>query len=252
MQLEVLFFLFLAGIVCGAINAIAGGATLIGFPVLISVGLPPIVANASNFLATMPGYAAAIPSYITELRTMGRSTLSIVIFSMCGGTLGSLLLIVSPSHFFSQLTPYLLVVATLLYAFGGPLNIWIGNKTNQTDLKKSKSGKAAIFIFSVYGGYFGAGLGIIVLSLLRIIGYVDFHQANALKNVMVTAVSIMSISIFIMSGLVAWPESIAMMLGATIGGYFSAKYARFFPQIILKSFIILLGSVFSIYYFLQG
>jgi uncharacterized membrane protein YfcA len=113
---------FFAGVVCGAINAVAGGATLIGFPVLMSVGLPPSVANASNFLATLPGYAAAIPNYLEEIRHLKHSIKPILVVSVIGGMLGSVIPLVSPSAIFVKLTPYLLLMATLLYAFGGSLN----------------------------------------------------------------------------------------------------------------------------------
>ncbi|MEH6578387.1 MAG: sulfite exporter TauE/SafE family protein [Amphritea sp.] len=249
MALDIFIYLFFAGVLCGVINAVAGGATLIGFPVLISVGLPPNVANASNFLATMPGYAAAIPSYAKELRRMGKSTVKIVVISMLGGVLGSFILIASPSQIFVKLTPYLLLVATLLYASGDILNRYISKHTNDADLKNSRLGMASIFTFSIYGGYFGAGLGIIVLSILKIIGYSDFHESNAIKNIMITAVSILSIIIFMGGGLISWPESLVMMTGSTIGGFSAARYARNFPQRLLKNIIIFLGLSFSAYYF---
>ncbi len=247
----VIAYLFAAGIVCGAINAVVGGATLVGFPVLISVGLPPSVANASNFLATMPGYAAAIPFYMHELRNMGRRALLIIAVSVIGGGLGSVILIFSPSEIFVTLTPYLLLTATLLYAFGGRINAFISKRRNGEDMKDSMMGRVSIFTFSIYGGYFGAGLGIIILSILKIIGYHDYHESNALKNLMITAVSLLSIAIFVAGGLVSWPESLVMMCGSALGGVGAANYARRLPQDILKSAIVVLGLSFSAYYFLK-
>lgn len=234
---------------CGAVNAIAGGATLIGFPVLISVGLPPSVANASNFLATMPGYAAAIPSYAKELRRMKKSIYPLLFVSLIGGGLGSLILVFSPSEVFVKLTPYLLLLATLLYAFGGKINIWVTACLKSDNLQESTFGKVSVFISSIYGGYFGAGLGIIVLSILKIIGYRDFHQSNALKNIMMTLISLLSIVIFIGGGLIAWPEALIMMVGSAIGGYFAASQAKRVPQQLLRLCIIAIGLGFSGYYF---
>ncbi|MGB1238667.1 MAG: sulfite exporter TauE/SafE family protein [Pseudomonadales bacterium] len=243
--------LFLAGVLCGGINAIAGGATLIGFPVLLSVGLAPQVANASNFLATMPGYAAAIPAYFKELASFGRSSIVLVALAVAAGGAGSLLLIYSPGDFFVKLTPYLLLSATLIYGFGAHLNRLLRRLSKREDMRDSFVGRCCVVLFSVYGGYFGAGLGIIVLALLDALGVGDYHRANALKNVMVTAVSLVSIGIFISAGLVHWPAALTMMCGATIGGYVSIRYARFMPQRLLRLSIILLGLFFSLYYFIQ-
>ena len=251
MSVEIIIYLFAAGILCGAINAVVGGATLVGFPVLISVGLPPNVANASNFLATMPGYAAAIPFYMKELRNMGRRALLIILVSVIGGGLGSVILIISPSEIFVTLTPYLLLIATLLYAFGGRIHDYFARRRDGEDMKDSLLGKVSIFSFSIYGGYFGAGLGIIILSILKIIGYHDYHESNALKNLMITAVSLLSIGIFIAGGLVSWPESIVMMCGSALGGMGAANYARRIPQGMLKSAIVALGLGFSAYYFMK-
>ena len=234
---------------CGAINAIAGGATLIGFPVLISVGLPPSIANASNFLATMPGYAAAIPSYAKELRKMKKSIYLLLLASVIGGGIGSLILVFSPSAIFVKLTPYLLLIATLLYALGSKINLWVSHYLKSEQLQESTFGKIAVFSSSIYGGYFGAGLGIIVLSILKIIGYRDFHQSNAIKNVMMTLISLLSICIFIAGGLIAWPQALIMMVGSAIGGYYAASQAQKVPQQLLRYAIILIGLGFSAYYF---
>jgi uncharacterized membrane protein YfcA len=248
---DIVIYLFMAGMLCGAINALAGGATLIGFPVLISVGLSPSVANASNFLATMPGYAAAIPSYAKELRRMKKAIYPILIASMFGGGLGSVILVVSPSDIFVNLTPYLLFVATLLYAAGGVINHWVSVYLKSDSLQQSTFSKVAIFSFSIYGGYFGAGLGIIILSILKIIGYQDFHESNAIKNIMITLVSLLSIAIFIAGGLIAWPQALVMMAGSTLGGFLAAKQAKRVPQKLLRYCIIVVGFSFSGYYFYQ-
>ncbi len=251
MSADIVIYLFLAGMLCGAINAIAGGATLVGFPVLISLGLPPNVANASNFLATMPGYAAAIPSYAKELRRMKKAIYPILLASLLGGGLGSVILVISPSDIFVQLTPYLLFIATLLYATGGLINRWVSAFLKTESLQQSKFSNIAFFGFSIYGGYFGAGLGIIILSILKIVGYRDFHESNAIKNIMITLVSLLSIAIFIAGGLIAWPQALVMMTGSAIGGYLAAKEAKRVPQNLLRYAIIVVGFSFSGYYFFQ-
>ncbi len=249
LSIDIVIYLFCAGMLCGAINAIAGGATLIGFPVLISLGLPPNVANASNFLATMPGYAAAIPSYAKELRRMKKAIYPILIASLIGGGLGSVILVLSPSDVFVALTPYLLLIATLLYATGGLINQWVSAVLKRDNLQQSTFSKVAIFGFSIYGGYFGAGLGILILSILKIIGYRDFHESNAIKNIMITLVSLLSIAIFIAGGLIAWPQALIMMVGSALGGFLAAKQAKRVPQKLLRYSIIVIGFGFSGYYF---
>ncbi|WP_315981030.1 sulfite exporter TauE/SafE family protein [Aliamphritea spongicola] len=166
-----------------------------------------------------------------ELRRMGRRALLIIAVSVIGGGLGSLILIVSPSEIFVTLTPYLLLVATLLYAFGGRINSYFSKRRNGEDMKDSMMGRVSIFTFSIYGGYFGAGLGIIILSILKIIGYHDYHESNAIKNLMITAVSLLSIAIFIAGGLVSWPESIVMMCGSALGELVRLTTPGVFPRI---------------------
>lgn len=249
--LDTFLYLFITGLCCGAINAISGGSSLLSFPVLISTGLPANIANASNFLATMPGYAAAIPFYRKEFRKLKKTLLSIIVAGSLGAITGSLLLLISSSDIFIKLTPYLLLSATLLYALGDTIHQWIIKHCHNLQLKEGRAGQLLVYVFSIYGGFFGAGMGIIMFSLLRIMGYSDFHQANAIKNLMITLMSLISITIFILGGLIAWPEALAMMLGSAIGGYQMVKYAHKVPQKLLSYFIILLGLSFSSYYFLQ-
>jgi uncharacterized membrane protein YfcA len=248
---ETYFFLFITGLCCGAINAISGGSSLLSFPVLISTGLPANIANASNFLATMPGYAAAIPFYRKEFKHIKQALMSILLAGLLGAITGSLLLLVSSSDVFIRLTPYLLLIATLLYALGDSINQLLMKYAHNMQFKGGRSGQFLVYVFSIYGGFFGAGMGIIMLSLLRIMGYRDFHQANAIKNLMITLMSLISVSIFILGGLIAWPEALTMMLGSAIGGYQMVKYANRVPQKWLRYFIITLGLGFSSYYFLK-
>jgi uncharacterized membrane protein YfcA len=249
--LETALLLFITGLACGAINAISGGSSLLSFPVLISTGLPANIANASNFLATMPGYAAAIPFYRKEFKQIKSALFSILLAGILGAITGSLLLLVSASDFFVRLTPYLMLSATLLYAFGNKIHQFIVKNGQDLALKNGKTGQFLVYVFSIYGGFFGAGMGIIMFSLLRIIGYKDFHQANAIKNLMITLMSLISVAIFIVSDLIAWPEALIIMLGSGIGGYQMVKYAHKVPQKLLSYFIIMLGISFSLYYFLQ-
>jgi len=250
MTTHTLLVLFFAGIACGAINAAAGGATLLGFPVLLSVGLPPSVANASNFIATMPGYAAAIPSYIGELNHIKSSAIVNIVSSIAGAVVGSILLVLSDADIFTKLIPYLLLTATLLYACSNRISQYFLHNSSLLNMRNVRVSNSILFLVCIYGGYFGAGLGIIMFSILRIIGFNDFHSANALKNVIITFVSLVSIGIFSSNALISWPEASIMMLGSAIGGYQCAKYAKRIPQHYLHNFVIGFGSLSTLYYFI--
>lgn len=254
--LEIALILFAAGTVAGAVNAFAGGATLLTFPVLMAVGLPPTVANATNFVAVLPGNAFAIPAYREQLREQKADAARLLPISLAGGVVGAIALIFSSDNAFLALVPWMILGATLLYAFGDRINrIANGNLAAPSDDAQHPlprfGGMAALFVFSIYGGYFGAGLGVITLATLKIMGYLEFHQANALKNLTNTAVGITGVALFTVSGLVSWPHAIVMMTGAALGGYASARLTRHIPQAWLHWAIVVLGLCLSIYYFVK-
>lgn len=251
MEIEIILMLVAAGFVAGGVNALAGGATLLTFPVLMAAGLPPTVANASNFVAVLPGNAAAIPAYAKELRNNRQEALKLVTAGLAGGAVGCGLLMISTDNFFLEIVPWLILTATLLYAFGGRINEYVTVRTGGTALAAGFPGYCLMFMFSIYGGYFGAGLGVITLAVLKIMGYLDFHDANALKNLTNTAVSVLGIILFSIGGLISWPEALVMMVGAAVGGYTSAYYARRISQTLLTNAVVILGFCLSIYYFLK-
>jgi uncharacterized membrane protein YfcA len=249
MAIEIILMLFLAGFVAGGINALAGGATLLTFPVLMAAGLPPTIANASNFVAVLPGNAAAIPAYAKELKGHKTEAYRLVVASLAGGAIGCIFLVYSTDNFFLEIVPWLILTATLLYAFGGRINEYISKRNQGKAIAEGWPGYFLMFLFAIYGGYFGAGLGVITLAVLKMIGYADFHEANALKNLTNTAVSLLGVGIFAVSGLIAWPHALVMMAGAAIGGYASAYYAKRIPQVLLTNTVIVLGFALSAYYF---
>ncbi|MEM7749376.1 MAG: sulfite exporter TauE/SafE family protein [Pseudomonadota bacterium] len=249
MDVGTALFLIAVGAVGGAWNAVAGGATLFTFPALMAAGLPPIVANATNYLAMLPSNAAAIPAYARELREVGSRIWPLLAVSGAGAVAGSLLLIASEQALFEFLIPFLILLATLLFAFGSRIGGW---------LRAQLAGRAtvgvlytALFLFSIYGGYFGAGLGIILLAVVQVMGYSSFHVANSLKNLLATSFTILSIIVFGFGGIIAWPEALVMMVGSTLGGYLGARYARHFNERYLRSAVIAFGVVLSAIYFAQ-
>lgn len=249
MDLTQALILVAIGLVGGIWNAIAGGATLFTFPALMAAGLPPVVANATNYLALLPSNAAALPAYREELRGLGKQLFPLLLVSGLGAITGSILLLVSDPALFVVLIPFLILFATGLFAFGDAARSWLLN------LAGKNGGKLAIytalFVSSIYGGYFGAGLGIILLAIAQLMGFADFHIANSIKNLLATSFTILSIIVFGIGGLIAWPQAIAMMAGSTIGGYAGGRLAKRINTRYLRGAVILFGLVLSLVYFLR-
>lgn len=249
MDLIQIAMLMAIGLIGGVWNAIAGGATLFTFPALMAVGLPPLVANATNYLALLPSNAAALPAYREELRGLGRTLLPLLLISGAGAIVGSLLLLVSDPDVFVVLIPFLILLATLLFASGDALRKRLLSFTGEAS--GSRLIYVALFICSIYGGYFGAGLGIILLAIAQIMGFTDFHVANSIKNLLATSFTILSIVVFGIGGLIAWPEAGTMMVGSTVGGYFGGRFAKYVNQKVLRGLVIAFGILLSIVYFFR-
>lgn len=237
------------GLVGGMWNAIAGGATLFTFPALMATGLPPVVANATNYLALLPSNAAALPAYRDELRGLGRQLLPLLVVSSLGAITGSILLLVSDPALFVVLIPFLILFATGLFAFGDALRSRLLGVVGGTG--GNLAIYSALFLSSIYGGYFGAGLGIILLAIAQLMGFSDFHTANSIKNLLATSFTILSILVFGIGGLIAWPQAVAMMAGSTIGGYAGGRLAKRVSTRYLRTGVILFGLVLSLVYFVR-
>lgn len=247
MTFELVFFLIGVGLFGGAWNAVAGGATLFTFPALMVAGLPPVTANATNYLAMLPSNAAALPAYRRELAGVGDAIWPLMLVSGLGAIVGSVLLLMSEQATFEILIPFLILAATLLFAFGDRLRQLIfGVMQGQ-----SANGMlySALFAFSIYGGYFGAGLGIILLAIVQIMGFSAFHIANSLKNLLATSFTILSIVVFGLGGIIAWPEALVMMAGSTLGGYLGGRYARLIKETYLRAGVIAFGFILTAVYF---
>lgn len=234
----------------GVWNAIAGGASLFTFPALVAVGLSPIVANATNYLALLPSNAAALPAYKEELRGLGKSLLPLLIVSGIGAIIGSILLLVSDPAFFIQLLPFLIFVATCIFAFGDRLRIGLLNTVGEK--RGNTAVYAGLFLSSIYGGYFGAGLGFILLAVAQLMGFSNFHIANSVKNLLATSFTILSILVFGIGGVIAWPQAITMMVGSAVGGYIGGRLAKRVNTRSLRGVVITFGLVLTLVYFFRG
>ncbi|MEM9966685.1 MAG: sulfite exporter TauE/SafE family protein [Pseudomonadota bacterium] len=235
------------GLVGGLWNAVAGGATLFTFPALMAAGLPPIIANTTNYVALLPSNAAALPACKDELRGLGRTLVPLLVVSGLGAICGSLMLLVSDAEVFSALIPFLILAATCLFAFGDRLRERLLAVSSAATGQKLLYG--VLFICSIYGGYFGAGLGIILLGLAQIMGFRDFHVANSIKNLLATNFTILSIIVFNLGGLIAWPEAFTIMVGSTLGGFAGGHLSKRANQAVLRAVVIVFGFALSIVYF---
>lgn len=235
-----------AGVIGGAVNAIAGGGTFFTFPAMIAAGLDPLTANASNAVAIYPGHATAVPAYRTELRAAGRVVLRRAAIAAVGGAVGAALLIVSGEAVFGALVPWLLLLATLIFWSAPRLH----SLTAGTRVESPFARGVIQFVFAIYGGYFGAGLGVLLMAALTLIGLRDVQMANAQKNLLATVITTLSVGIFVTAGVVAWAETLLVLVGASAGGYAGARLARRIPAKALRICVIGVGLGLSVYYFL--
>lgn len=246
--------LFGAGVLGGILNSIAGGGSFITFPALMFVGVPPVVANATNTFAACAGYISGTYGFRDDIASTGHRLTFTVVLSLVGGALGAyLLLTVSETQFLTAI-PWLLLFATLLFLFGEPLSSAL-SRISQSSSNGSKLGLVAISIMlvvvSAYGGFFNAGLGVVVLSYLVLAGYRDINQMNGLKLLISSCVSIVAIIIFVIDGSIDWGRGVAVMLGTLSGGYAAARVSRKIEQKYVKGFVGLSSIVMTVYFFID-
>jgi uncharacterized protein len=245
--------LFAAGAMGGAINAVAGGGSFVTFPALLFTGVAPVPANATNTLALWIGVTASGGAYRKRLNISRRVMIPLIATSVLGGVGGAILLVKTPAQTFLRVLPWLLLGATLLFAFGKHLTGRISAGISHESSNKAVAG-ASLFelIVSVYGGYFGGGMGIMNLAMLAALGMTDIHEMNALKVVLSGVINGVATVIFVLSGAIVWPQAVVMILGAIVGGYCAAHYAQKLPQSWIRVFVLLVGSAMTVYFFIKG
>jgi uncharacterized protein len=234
---------FGAGLIAGAMNSVAGGGTLLTFPTLIWLGLNSVTANATSTVAVWPGQVSGMVGYRRELSTLERRFLYLAIPSLIGGLCGAVLLRLTPSALFDRLVPYLILFATVLFMVQEPIQRKMGGSHRQAPRSVPWFVGAAVFQFMVgiYGGYFGAGIGIMMLAAFSILGMTDIHQMNGFKNLLGGAVNALAAIYFISQKMVYWPDVGVMALGAIAGGYAGAGTARKIGRTAVRRIAILIG-----------
>jgi uncharacterized membrane protein YfcA len=234
---------FGSAFVAGAMNSVAAGGTLLTFPTLIWLGLPSINANATSTVAIWPGTVGTIWGYRQDLRTSSRRMLALVLPSVIGGMLGAMLLNFTPSALFDALVPFLILFATLLFMVQEPIQRRL--KLSHPESHKSTRWLLGAMVFqffvAVYGGYFGAGIGILMLAALSVLGLTDIHQMNGLKALLGASINGVAALYFILARMVYWPEFVVMVTGAIIGGYGGALIARRMGATAVRRIVIFVG-----------
>lgn len=239
----------------GGMNAIAGGGTFFSFPALLAAGVPPVMANASNTVGLCPASLVSAWAYRREALRHGRWALLLMAVSLAGGLAGGLLLLATSNAAFSRLIPWLLLVATALFAFSGQVSKLVGRVKAMLggDASKRNPGGpgGALFQFAVavYGGFFGAGMGILTLAALSIQGFDDIQEINALKNLTSGINYFVSATTFILADAVSWPHTLVILVTAMAGGHIGAAFARRLPAAWLRRLVVAIGSALTLIYF---
>lgn len=233
--------LFLSAFLGGAVNAIAGGGTLLTFPSLLAF-VGPIAASATSTMALLPGSLAAGLGYRSELAQCRRMLLILLPPSLVGGIIGSFLVIRIPERVFATLVPWLLVLASVLLLLQRPLQRYLGSRPHETP--KGSTLWAVVFfqlLVGIYGGYFGAGIGILMLSSLAFVGIPNIHQMNAVKSILAAAMNGVSVVIFAAAGVVHWKYAFWMAIAASLGGYAGARVGRRLRPDYVRVIVVVIG-----------
>jgi hypothetical protein len=248
-----LILIALAGAAAGGVNALAGGGTLISFPVLTAIGLPAVSANVTNTVALSPGYLGATYAQLNDLRTQTRRLWLLLPISALGGLVGGLLLLNTGEKLFRDLVPWLILLASALLAVQVPLRNWLKRRSAAQTGAGGSDWRAVLLVFiaAIYGGYFGAGLSVIVLAVLGITLDDNLTQLNALKQAIAFAVNITAALFFVFSGQVVWLAAAVMAVGALLGGTLGGRLAGRIQPNTLRWVVVVIGVAVSVIYFIR-
>jgi uncharacterized membrane protein YfcA len=249
MPLWTALLLFVSAALAGALNSVAGGGSFISFPALLFAGITPISANATSTVALWPGSAASVGAYRNQMPHSARLLVPLVLVSLAGGWLGAMILIHTPQGTFMRMVPWLLLGATLLFAF---------NRRSSPERRPQRGWQPSLvalcgvlvlqFVVSVYGGFFGGGIGILMLGILNLLPVNDIHAMNGIKMLLAAAINGVAVVTFVVAHVVYWPAAFVMIIGAGLGGYAGAYYAMKLPPLLVRRFVIFVGFAMSAYF----
>jgi len=247
-------WLSVAAFLAGVLNAVAGGGSFLLFPAMLSMRMLPVQANATNTVALWPGQLTSIAAYRADIGKNRKLAWPMGLAGFLGGTAGAIVLLSTPQTTFLRLVPWLLLVAASIFAATGPVTRWLARR-------KARSGSAEprplqlrlVFISTIfvcfYIGYFGAGAGFLIITLLSLFGFEDLNEINALKVVATTMANGIAFLIFVVDGQVVWRYCLLAMVTCAIGGYTSARLARRVPQPVLRGIVIAIGFGMAAWFF---
>jgi uncharacterized protein len=250
MDVQTAVALFGAGVAGGIISSVVGGAAIVTFPTLIAIGLPPSIATASSLLALVPCNFFAATYDRARLPATDRWLVALVIASLVGAAFGAVLLTVTPERLFTACVPALLGFATILFAFAGRIGDWIAKRgaalpRDEPEPTGWAGSIAAMVLVSIYGGYFGGGVGVLMLGVLSVGTRGDYRAANVLKNIVVGLNSLLASVIFIIQGLIAWPYALIMMGGALVGGLIGARLIQVMRREMMRGIVVVMGALLT-------
>jgi uncharacterized protein len=244
--------LFAAALLGGALNAVAGGGSFIAFPALLFSGVPPVPANATNTVALWAGLFFSGGAFRHHLNVPQRVLASLVAASLAGGALGAVLLLRTPAGTFLRILPWLMLSATLLFVFGPRLTRAEAGVLHAPGGASMALATFCQLLIGVYGGYFGGGMGLVILALLSSLGMADIHEMNASKVVLSTSTNGIAVLIFTFKHAVYWPQAWIMIAGAALGGYLGAHYSLRLPRVWVRWFVISVGTAMTGYFFFRA
>ncbi|QNI31017.1 sulfite exporter TauE/SafE family protein [Alloacidobacterium dinghuense] len=246
-------WLVVASLIAGGLNAVAGGGSFLSFPALLQVGVLQIQANATNTVALWPGQLTSIAAYFEDLKHNLRLVLPLCVSAAIGGVAGGIVLLHTAQKTFLHLVPWLLLVAALLFAASTPISRWLQRRSRGKAPGSSHPSHLPLFIGMMvvcfYIGYFGAGAGFLIISLLAIFGIENINQINALKVVTTTLANGVAVLVFVVEKQVLWQHCLLMMLTAAMGGYFGARFSRKLNPVLMRSAVVCLGLGMAAYFF---
>lgn len=247
-----LILVVLAAVAAGAVNALAGGGTLITFPMLVAVGVPAVAANVTNTVALCPGYLGATFAQMKDLRGQEQRLRFLVPASIVGGIVGGVLLLNTGERLFRDLVPYLILLAAGLLAVQGPVRAWLVRRRGTGAGHPSEAwAMIPVGLAAVYGGYFGAGLSVIVLAVLGLVLDDTLTRLNALKQAISFSVNIAAAIFFLFSGQVLWLVALVMAVGALLGGVLGGKLAGKIQPSVLRWLVVTIGIVVAVIYLVR-
>lgn len=246
-------WLIVASFLAGLLNAVAGGGSFLLFPAMLGMGIPPVQANATNTVALWPGQLTSIAAYREDLRKNLRLAWPMALAGLFGGTAGAVVLLNTPQRTFLHLVPWLLLIAALIFAVSGPVSRWLEHRKGQTEAQFRPPQRILVFLITIvvcfYIGYFGAGAGFLIITMLSLFGYQDLNEINALKVVSTTMANGIAFLIFVVDRQVVWRYCLLSMVVCAIAGYTSASLARRIPQPILRGTVVAIGLGMAAWFF---